>query len=160
MNTAAARARGDSVASRKHVDFSLGMRDIVAGDVMGDVFEDRGQPRFDVDVVRESNRETTERIQEEEEERRTSASASSRGRRRTGSGAGGNSNINLSVASNNQLHPTESQGNNSVSSSLTRNRFFRRRSNASREAEDLESGRARNVSPGDTTSVNRQTSRQ
>lgn len=160
MNTAAARARGDSVPSRKHVDFSLGMRDIVAGDVMGDVFEDRGQPRFDVDVVRESNRETTERIQEEEEERRTSASASSRGRRRTGSGAGGNSNINLSVASNNQLHPTESQGNNSVSSSLTRNRFFRRRSNASREAEDLESGRARNVSPGDTTSVNRQTSRQ
>ncbi|THC94658.1 hypothetical protein EYZ11_005843 [Aspergillus tanneri] len=65
--TAAARARGDTMQSRKHVDFSLGMRDVSSSDVMGDVFEDRAQ-RVD-DVVRFTNRETAERrIQEEEEE--------------------------------------------------------------------------------------------
>ncbi|KAK1142781.1 hypothetical protein N8T08_007413 [Aspergillus melleus] len=135
--TAAARARGDTMQSRKHVDFSLGMRDVSSGDVMGDVFEDRTQ-RVD-DVVRFANRENAERrIQEEEEEEteRRSHTSSSRSRPR------GNS--NLSVPSNHEgRRSTESQGGHSIASSISRNRFFRHRNSLnSREHEDLaEQGR-------------------
>lgn len=149
MTTAAARARGDSVASRKHVDFSLGMNQMATGDVMGDVFEDR-TARFDVDLVKEANRETQERrvqqIQEEEEEEE-------RERRSKASSSRNASNANLSVPSRDEGRgSTESHGNHSASSSY-RNRFFRRRSNASRDPEDLERGRStshiRTVSPAD-----------
>ena len=149
MTTAAARARGDSVASRKHVDFSLGMNQMATGDVMGDVFEDR-TARFDVDLVKEANRETQERrvqqIQEEEEEEE-------RERRSKASSSRNPSNANLSVPSRDEGRgSTESHGNHSGSSSY-RNRFFRRRSNASRDPEDLERGRStshiRTVSPAD-----------
>lgn len=147
MNTAAARARGDSIASRKHVDFSLGMNEMSAGDLMGDVFEDRST-RFDLDAVRETNRENNERriqeIREDEEERRSHTSSRTTSRR-----GGDNSNTNLSVPSNvdNGRRSTESHG------SSLHNRFFRRRSrsNASRTQEDVESGTAgvRTVSPAD-----------
>ena len=148
MTTAAARARGDSVASRKHVDFSLGMNEMATGDIMGDVFEDR-TARFDVDLVKEANRETQERrvqqIQEEEEEEE-------RERRSRASSSRNASNANLSVPSRDEGRgSTESHGNHSTSSSY-RNRFFRRRSNASRGPEDLEQGRSshiRTVSPAD-----------
>ncbi|KAF7594984.1 hypothetical protein BBP40_007582 [Aspergillus hancockii] len=141
MDTAAARARGESIQSRKHVDFSLGMRDVASGDVMGDVFETRS-PRID-DVVRFSNREAAQRrIQEEEEEEaeRQSRTSSSRTRRPS----------NLSVPSQpgDPRRSTESQGTHSLSS-ISRNRFFRHRSNTSREHDDLaEQGRIRSVSPG------------
>ncbi|KAI9926463.1 hypothetical protein ASPWEDRAFT_119705 [Aspergillus wentii DTO 134E9] len=160
MNTAAARARGDSVASRKHVDFSLGMRDVSSADVMGDVFEDRGN-RID-EVVRQTNREAAERriqkVEEEEEEERRSRT-SSRNRRHS-------NNTNLSVPSNDAIgrRSVESQGANSISS-IGRNRFFRHRSNASREQDDMmEQGRSnsqiRAVSPGDARSVDQHSAHQ
>ncbi|KAF9883880.1 hypothetical protein FE257_002724 [Aspergillus nanangensis] len=143
MNTAAARARGDTVSSRKHVDFSLGMREMASSDVMGDVFEDRRQA---VDhVVRNANRETaSRRIQEEEdeEEERQSRSSSTRNR---------HSHSNLSI-------PSQHDGRRSTESGHSRNRFFRHRGSTSREREDLaEQGRydqnvqlsqIRTVSPG------------
>lgn len=135
--TAAARARGDTMQSRKHVDFSLGMRDVSSGDVMGDVFENRTQ-RVD-DVVRVANRENAERrIQEEDEDEaeRRSRTSSSRSRPR------GNS--NLSAPPNHEgRRSTESQGGHSIASSISRNRFFRHRNSLnSREHEDLaEQGR-------------------
>ncbi|KAE8149191.1 Mechanosensitive ion channel-domain-containing protein [Aspergillus avenaceus] len=135
MNTAAARARGESIQSRKHVDFSLGMRDVASGDVMGDVFEDRS-PRVD-DVVRFTNREAAERrIQEEEEEEveRESRTSSNRARRQ--------SNLSVPSQGTDGRRSTESQGNRSLSS-ISRNRFFRHRSSiSSREHTDLaEQGR-------------------
>lgn len=152
MNTAAARARGDSIASRKHVDFSLGMSEMASGDILGDVFEDRQtNPRVDVDIVRETNRETAERriqeIREEEEEEeseRRRSESSKKSSRRSGAGTpAGGSNTNLSVPSHGDGRPSnESNGNLSVSSSLHRRGFFRRKSSASREQEDLEEGRA------------------
>ncbi|KAE8387469.1 hypothetical protein ETB97_004796 [Aspergillus alliaceus] len=146
MNTAAARARGESFQPRKHVDFSLGMREFSSGDVMGDVFETRS-PRID-DVVRFSNREAAQRrIQEEEEEEaeRQSRTSSSRARRPS----------NLSVPSQpgDGRRSTESQGTHSLSS-ISRNRFFRHRSSTSRERDDLaeqgryDTGDIRPVSPG------------
>ncbi|PYI18106.1 Mechanosensitive ion channel family [Aspergillus violaceofuscus CBS 115571] len=136
MNTAAARARGDSMLSRKHVDFSLGMRDISSGDVMGDVFEDR-RARVE-DIVRTTNRENTERrIQEEEEEEAERQSRNSSSRRR--------SNSNLSVPSTSRAgrRSVDSQGGHSVTS-ITHNRFFRHhRSSVSRAPDDLmEQGRS------------------
>ncbi|PLB37087.1 Mechanosensitive ion channel family [Aspergillus candidus] len=141
MNTAAARARGDTIQSRKHVDFSLGMRDLSSGDVMGDVFEDR-TTRVD-DVVREANREAAERrMQEgrEEAEERRSRASSSQARNNS------HSTTNLSVPSPAVgRHSTESGGGHSLSS-LSRNRFFRHRSSVtSREHADLaEQGRYEN----------------
>lgn len=137
MKTASARARGEST-TRKHVDFSLGMRDVSAGDMhMGDVFEDRGT-RVN-DVVRESNREAHEqRVQaireEENEERRSRASSPRPGRP-----------SNLSVRSDRETEPRrsgESQGARSFSSSISRNRFFRHRSSVGNDRADLmEQGR-------------------
>ena len=44
--TRSARARGESVsAMSKRVDFSLGMRDVSSGDLMGDIFEERIKQR-------------------------------------------------------------------------------------------------------------------
>ena len=128
MNTAAARARGQST-SRKHVDFSLGMSNLSSNDIMGDVFEDRGV-RVD-NVVRTANRETAERrIQEEtEEEERRSHASSSRHRRPS----------NLSVPSQNARPSTDAPSMRSGTSS-TRNRFFRHRSSVSHDAQDLEQG--------------------
>ncbi|BAE60599.1 Mechanosensitive ion channel-domain-containing protein [Aspergillus flavus] len=147
MNTAAARARGESIQSHKHVDFSLGMRDLSSGDVMGDVFETTS-PRVD-DVVRSSNREAAQRriLEEEEEEEaeRQSRSSSSRARRP--------SNLSVPTQPGEGRRSTESQGTHSLSS-ISRNRFFRHRSSVSRERDDLaEQGRfdssdIRSVSPG------------
>ncbi|KAB8265331.1 Mechanosensitive ion channel-domain-containing protein [Aspergillus pseudonomiae] len=147
MNTAAARARGESVHSHKHVDFSLGMRDLSSGDVMGDVFETTS-PRVD-DVVRFSNREAAHRriLEEEEEEEaeRQSRSSSSRARRP--------SNLSVPTQSGEGRRSTDSHGTHSLSS-ISRNRFFRHRSSVSRERDDLaEQGRfdasdARSLSPG------------
>ncbi|KAJ5157850.1 uncharacterized protein N7482_008950 [Penicillium canariense] len=135
MNTAAARARGQSV-SRKHVDFSLGMADMSSNDIMGDVFEDRSV-RID-DVVRTTNRETQERrIQEaleEEEERRSHGSSSrmsSRHRRPS----------NLSAPSHDGRPSTDALSLASGTSS-TRHRFFRHRASVSRDRDDMmEQGR-------------------
>ncbi|PTU20012.1 hypothetical protein P175DRAFT_0439770 [Aspergillus ochraceoroseus IBT 24754] len=127
MNTATARARGDSVLSRKHVDFSLGMRDFSADDIMGDVFEARS-PRAET-MVR--NVIAERRIQEEEAERESLDSS----RRRS----------NLSVpppGASEGRRSTESQGGHSLSSSIHRNRFFRHRTNSTHRHEDLmEQGR-------------------
>lgn len=134
MNTATARARGQST-SRKHVDFSLGMANLSSQDVMGDVFEDR-DVRID-DIVRNANREATERrIQEEaeeEEERRSRASS-----RRPS---------NISGASPSGRGSADAVSFRSGASGAQRNRFFRQRSSVSRDREDLmEQGQAVSVS--------------
>ncbi|RLM01997.1 hypothetical protein CFD26_109074 [Aspergillus turcosus] len=134
MNTAAARARGESI-SRKHVDFSLGMRDVSSMDVMGDVFEDRGR-RID-EVVRIANRENDERRiqeeEEEEEEERKSRASLSKTR----------SNLSVPVATGSDgRRSTESHGGHSISS-ISRNRFFRHRTHSVHEQQDMmEQGRS------------------
>ncbi|CEJ57825.1 Putative Mechanosensitive ion channel family [Penicillium brasilianum] len=141
MNTAAARARGQST-SRKHVDFSLGMSNMSSNDIMGDVFEDRGV-RVD-DVVRTTNRETQERriqeaVEEDQDEVRShnsSSRMSSRHRRPS----------NLSS----HLHgrPSTEAPSFTSGASSTRNRFFRHHHNASRDRDDLmEQGRVDSPPP-------------
>ena len=141
MNSASARARGDTVP-RKHVDFSLGMRDVTAEDMdMGDVFEDRGS-RVN-DVVRDANREAHERrvqaIREEEEERRSSQASSPKPGRTS----------NLSLPSHREGEPRRSGESQSVRSvSSARNRFFRHRSSIGNERADLmEQGRYEQEQP-------------
>ncbi|PYH38230.1 Mechanosensitive ion channel family [Aspergillus neoniger CBS 115656] len=133
-DAAAARARGDSMLTRKHVDFSLGMRDVSSGDVMGDVFEDRST-RVD-DVVRMANRETAERrIQEEEEEQAERQSRASGSHRRSHS----NTSAAPSAARSGR-QSMESHGGHSLSS-VSRGRFFRHRNSiSSRGPADLEQG--------------------
>lgn len=136
MNKASARARGESSA-RKHVDFSLGMRDVTADDMdVGDVFEDRGSRANE--VVREYNREAEDRriqaIREEEEERRSRASSPRASRA---------SQSNLSARSRDEPRRSgESQSVRSITSSINRNRFFRHRSSIGNDRADLmEQGR-------------------
>lgn len=107
---------------------------------MGDVFEDRGPARVDVEQLRETNRENNERriqeIQEEEEERRSRSSS----RRASQQDKNSMSNTNLSVPGSNNdggRRSTESHG------SSLHNRFFRKRSRSNVSAsnnEDLEQG--------------------
>ncbi|CRG91760.1 hypothetical protein PISL3812_08812 [Talaromyces islandicus] len=79
---AAARARGESLSRPgRHVDFSLGTSAMAAGDLMGDVFEDRTPSRLE-EVVRNANREALERRIREDESAaspRPSNSSSTRG---------------------------------------------------------------------------------
>lgn len=146
MNVAAARARGESVSSNKHVDFSLGMRDVSlsSGDVMGDVFDDRAQNKVD-DIVRSANREAealrlqriAEEKEEEEGEKKGRGSTSSKPRRSPGS--------ILSVHSSNRDALSEGGGRRSTDvhshrslSIVHPNRFLRSRaSHASNSHEDL-----------------------
>ncbi|KAL2808555.1 Mechanosensitive ion channel-domain-containing protein [Aspergillus granulosus] len=123
MNTATARARGDSV-SRKHVDFSLGMRDVSADDIMGDVFEVRS-PRAE-SMVRQVIAER--RIQEEEAERQSMESHA-------------RSTLHVPSGASEGRRSTESQGGHSLSS-LSRNRFFRHRSGSTRQDDMMEQGRS------------------
>ncbi|KAJ5117984.1 hypothetical protein N7526_011007 [Penicillium atrosanguineum] len=129
MNTAAARARGQST-SRKHVDFSLGMSSISSGDIMGDVFEDRSVQIED--IVRNTNREAAERrIQEEaeeEEERRSHTSSRTSKSRRPS---------NNSAFSPSGRPSTDAPSVRSGASSVSRNRFFRHRSSISHNHEDM-----------------------
>ena len=117
------RSRRDSAATRKHVDFSLGMKDMSTDDPTGDVFEDRTS-RVN-EIMRNANREATERrmaeIREEEAERQSASQGSTRGRAsldtlRTGA--------STSVA-----------GGQSMTSSLTRNRYLSRLSRSTRADE-------------------------
>ncbi|KAL5338906.1 Mechanosensitive ion channel-domain-containing protein [Aspergillus crustosus] len=129
MNTASARARGESLSSRKHVDFSLGMRDVASDDVMGDVFEARS-PRNET-LVRHVIAER--RIQEEEAERKSTESL----KRQASSNR---SNLNVPGPSEGR-RSTDSQGGHSLSS-LTHNRFFRHRSHSTRQDDMMEQGRS------------------
>lgn len=145
---AAARARGESISRPgRHVDFSLGMSSVVSDNLMGDVFEDRGPSRLE-EVVRNANRESTERrIREEEQEaaaRRSRDRANSTASPRVRGavvGVGGES--RASVDSRNSGRP-------SLSSSIHQNRFLSRlgsqhyhRARNSTEQEDLmEQGRS------------------
>ena len=46
-NSRGSRTRGESVsAMAKRVDFSLGMRDVSSGDILGDLYDDRARPRI------------------------------------------------------------------------------------------------------------------
>ncbi|KAL4927092.1 Mechanosensitive ion channel family [Aspergillus undulatus] len=156
MTTANARARGVSISRNKHVDFSLGMRDVSTEDIMGDVFEARS-PTTET-AVRQVIAER--RIQEEEAERQSEESA----RRRPSANT---SRSNLAVPFNGEpRRSTDSQGGNSLSS-VTRNRFFRPRSHSNRQHDLMEQGRSseqgpssgaqvRSVSPSPHTAEHRQ----
>ncbi|KAL4885212.1 Mechanosensitive ion channel-domain-containing protein [Aspergillus karnatakaensis] len=129
MTAASARARGESLSSRKHVDFSLGMRDVASDDVMGDVFEARS-PRNET-MVRQVIAER--RLQEEEAERRSMESL-----RRTNTS--NRSNLNVPGPSD-RRQSGESQSGHSLSS-LSNNRFFRHRSHSTRQDDLMEQGRS------------------
>lgn len=126
MTTANARARGQSISSRKHVDFSLGMRDVSAEDVMGDVFEARSPTAQS--AVRQVIAER--RLQEEEAERRSTDSARQRA-------AASRSNLDVPSQATEGRRSTESQ-----LSSMSRNRFFRHRSHSTRQEDLMEQGRS------------------
>ncbi|KAK2797834.1 hypothetical protein FQN50_009039 [Emmonsiellopsis sp. PD_5] len=63
--TSSTRSRKESVS--KHVDFSLGMSELSAADMISDVHTDRGRSTVS-DVVRNANRESAERRAYEQEE--------------------------------------------------------------------------------------------
>ncbi|CEL04533.1 Putative Mechanosensitive ion channel family [Aspergillus calidoustus] len=130
IHTATARARGDSLSSRKHVDFSLGMRDVSAEDVMGDVFEVRS-PRAE-NMVRQVIAER--RIQEEEAERQSMESSLRRHQSQRSS-------LHVPAGPSEGRRSTESQGGHSLSS-ISRNRFFRHRSGSTRQDDLMEQGRS------------------
>jgi small-conductance mechanosensitive channel len=72
------RGRGESISSMaKRVDFSLGMKNIAAGDGLGDVFDDKNSRQYR-NVIRETNRI--------DEERRTSESQTRASMDRSGEG--------------------------------------------------------------------------
>ena len=131
INVATARARGDSTASRRHVGFSLGMDNVSAADVMGDVFEDRGGQNRADEVVIAANRDADEqrRLRREEREReydqgRSTSMSTSRSQTRQ---SGDNNN-------GNNPRPSTSGSNRSVSLRNAAGRFRRSRS---REQLDL-----------------------
>ncbi|BDD61462.1 hypothetical protein MPDQ_001143 [Monascus purpureus] len=144
MHTAAARARGESIASHKHVDFSLGMRNVSSADVMGDVFDDRGVSKVD-DVILSANREAEDlrrqRLAEEREaEEERSRSSMSKSHRR---------------GSNLSSHPGASEGRRSMDTHSHRsvdapshrslsivhpNRFLRTRTSPDIEQGSFDSG--------------------
>ncbi|KAL3497137.1 Mechanosensitive ion channel-domain-containing protein [Aspergillus germanicus] len=130
IHTATARARGDSLSSRKHVDFSLGMRDVSAEDVMGDVFEVRS-PRAE-SMVRQVIAER--RIQEEEAERQSMESSLRRHQSHRSS-------LHVPAGPSEGRRSTDSQGGHSLSS-ISRNRFFRHRSGSTRQDDLMEQGRS------------------
>ena len=118
---AAATARGDG-SSRKHVDFSLGMREVSTIDMGDDVFEDRASGGAS-SIVRAANREASERrmqeIREEAEEARSQRS--SRSHRRS------QSNISLRQQEGEPGRPShESHHSVRSFSSIHRNRLFHR----------------------------------
>ncbi|KAL3473341.1 Mechanosensitive ion channel-domain-containing protein [Aspergillus californicus] len=132
MNTASARARGESLSSRKHVDFSLGMRDMSSDDVMGDVFEVRS-PHTET-MVRQVIAER--RLQEEEAERKSTDSSLRRQQSQQS-----RSNLGVPDHSDHRRTSNDSQGGQSLSS-LGRHRFFRHRSSVSRQDDMMEQGRS------------------
>lgn len=149
-NRAAARARGESTSSRKHVDFSLGMKDVSVDEAMGDVFDDRSQNQAR-DVVITSNRMAEDAEEREESERKSRASSSKS--QRTGSiHSGRYSNQGADVSGGRRSTDTGARSNNSLT--LHRNRFLRSRSNISRENLDLEQGQGAYASDGQGTAEN------
>ncbi|KAL1964830.1 hypothetical protein VTN77DRAFT_6332 [Rasamsonia byssochlamydoides] len=109
---AAARARGESLSRpNRHVDFSLGMSDVASGDIMGDVFDNRGPSRLE-EAVKNANREAAERRMREEEAASRASSTAVRG---------GLADGRTSIDSRNST-----TGRTSLSSSVHQNRFFGR----------------------------------
>jgi hypothetical protein len=144
MDVAAARARGDATSPNKHVDFSLGMRDVTSEDLMGDVYSDRDAAKYD-QVVRSANREYAERrlqeVREEEEERELSLSRQrSNLSNRSGPHAAGG-------IETRQSHDSASRP--SFSSSIRRNRFFNRPSPVTERDSLMEQGRVEQYEPID-----------
>ncbi|PGH08875.1 hypothetical protein AJ80_07747 [Polytolypa hystricis UAMH7299] len=108
--TSSTRSRTGSAS--KHVDFSLGMRDVSASDDnMSDVFEDRTKTQFH-DIMRAVNRETAERRAQEQRDRDEARLASLESER-TG-------------ASQKPGGTLFAKSRSSVSSSLQRGRFLSR----------------------------------
>ena len=59
------RPRGESTHNHKHVDFSLGMSDLSSNDILGDVFENRGNAPHRDEIVRSANQHAEERRMQE-----------------------------------------------------------------------------------------------
>ncbi|KAH8691959.1 Mechanosensitive ion channel family [Talaromyces proteolyticus] len=116
---AAARARGESLSRPgRHVDFSLGTSQMAAGDLMGDVFEDRNPSRLE-EVVRNANREALERrLREDEAAARSPRPSNSTTRARVQGGLG--------APDGRQSTESRQSSRVSRSSSAHRNRFLSR----------------------------------
>ncbi|KAK2746891.1 hypothetical protein FQN55_005377 [Onygenales sp. PD_40] len=135
--TSSTRSRMESVS--KHVDFSLGMSELSAADMISDVHADRGRSTVS-DVVRNANRESAERRayeQEEIEAQRRALSLEKTRSRGLSSVDSHPSHLSPSVVS-----PTRG----SLSSSVHRNRLFGRlRAYSSNSREDNDAAGSRNV---------------
>lgn len=107
---------GDAVQQAKTVDFSLGMRDVIASDESGDVYDDNNRerrlPRFKLNRV-------LEEVERESEEVARSSLA------RSASRSGSNASASNIFHRRHRANSTSSQGSRIVSHS---NRFFGRRS--------------------------------
>ncbi len=105
------RARGESISSMsKRVDFSLGMKDVSSGDIMGDLYENTTQQRAPPKLSRTSpseSRDNPDRTAEEDEGNLGRSNSNRSGLRRR------------STDSQSKLRPTGSV--------VHRNRFFSRR---------------------------------
>ena len=124
QGSSTSRARGESISSMsKRVDFSLGMKDVSSGDIMGDLYESTNQPRppkFSRTSPSET-RDNPDRIVDEDE---------------TNQGNLGRSNSRLSNLSL-RRRSTDLQSRLKPSGSiLHRNRFFSRRGR--KNSEDTE----------------------
>ena len=153
MNIAAARARGDSVASGRHVDFSLGMGgNVTSADVMGDVFGDRGNgPKAD-GVVLAANREAEEQRRrrqekedkiEEDEEEEEEEKQKEKGRVSASHSGRGSSTRPRDSHDNNDNHgrlSADVQSNRSVRSASSRNKPRFLRSFTLKQGRDEEQG--------------------
>ncbi|KAL1955883.1 hypothetical protein VTO42DRAFT_7956 [Malbranchea cinnamomea] len=119
--------RRESTASRKHVDFSLGVRGVGGDDPVADVFEDRKANNPVIEVIRKSNKEAAERRLQEQREREAEErhraslerTASNRGR--------------TSVDTSRTGASTSVAAQASITSSIQRNRFLSRLSRSTRE---------------------------
>ena len=108
------RGRSESMSSMsKRVDFSLGMRDLVSGDLTGDVYEDRSRTRVPRAVRLANMSEAERRIAEEPEDQ---DKKSSKSRDRAGS---------VTKATSTDI-PGSRQGRPSQDSATHRNRFMDR----------------------------------
>ncbi|KAJ9224903.1 hypothetical protein DTO021C3_5922 [Paecilomyces variotii] len=134
-DVAAARARGEAISPHKHVDFSLGMQNVAAEDLMGDVYSDRGNSKYN-EIVRSTNRESAERrlqeVREEEDRQRSLSRQRSILSNQSGPHAAGGIEARESV---------DAGSRTSFSSSVRRNRFFHRQPQAVEHEDLMEQGR-------------------
>ena len=134
------RMRGESVSSMsKRVDFSLGMKNVSSGDIMGDIYDDGPRARLP-NYSKSRSRDHQNRIEEEDvirEDSKLGRSSSRAGGSQSRFGLG-----RRSTESQTRLRTAES--NTSNTSNTHRNRFFGRGKDSGDGADEdlMESGMA------------------